>query len=186
MPNLKPKTVMKAGEMKKILDRLAQEIIARNGDIESLVLLGILKRGRPMAERLAAAIGKARGVTPPVGSLATTLYRDDLRAGLGHFKLDGEATQFAFPIDDKTVILVDDVLAAGRTIRAAMDEVMDYGRPAKIQLACLIDRGGRELPIQPDYLGKTVEPAPDEYVSVKMVETDGQDAVLIEERVRDF
>jgi len=177
-----PTVVMESGTMAELVLRLAQEIVAGNPDIESVALLGILKRGRPLAERLAAHIGELTGVTPPVGSLATTLYRDDLRAGRGAAKFGVEATHFAFPIDDKTVVLVDDVLAAGRTIRAAMDEVMDYGRPARIQLACLIDRGGRELPIQPDYLGCTVAAKADEYVAVRMRETDEQDIVLLERR----
>ncbi|NIA15610.1 MAG: bifunctional pyr operon transcriptional regulator/uracil phosphoribosyltransferase PyrR [Nitrospiraceae bacterium] len=176
-------TVVMDGErMADTLRRLAREICADNPDIESLALLGILKRGRPLADRLAGLIGEMSGVTPPVGSLATTLYRDDLRAGVGQVKFDGGATHFDFALDDKTVVLVDDVLAAGRTIRAAMDEVMDYGRPARIQLACLMDRGGRELPIQPDYLGEPVGAKPHEYVSVRMVETDGEDVVVLEHR----
>jgi len=176
-------TIVMHGEaVGEALRRIAQEIVAANPDVASLALLGILKRGRPMAERLAALIGEMTGVTPPVGSLATTLYRDDLRAGVGRVKAGTGATHFEFPIDDKTVVLVDDVLAAGRTTRAALDEVMDYGRPARIQLACLMDRGGRELPIQPDYLGQPVSAASNEYVSVRLVETDGEDAVLLEPR----
>jgi pyrimidine operon attenuation protein/uracil phosphoribosyltransferase len=162
---------------------MAQEIVAANPDIGSVVFLGILSRGRPLAERFARCIGGMTGVTPLVGSLATTLYRDDLRAGVGHFKVTSGTTHFAFSIDGKTVVLVDDVLAAGRTIRAALDEVIDYGRPARIQLACLIDRGGRELPIQPDYLGWAVPAGPNEYVAVRLIEMDGQDAVLLERRV---
>jgi pyrimidine operon attenuation protein/uracil phosphoribosyltransferase len=119
------------------------------------------------------------GVTPPVGSLATTLYRDDIRAGLGMPAPRGN-THFDFNVDGRTVLLVDDVLAAGRTIRAAMDEVMDYGRPRRIQLACLIDRGGRELPIQADYLGWSVATRPYEWVSVRLREIDGEDSVLLE------
>jgi len=174
--------VMEASAMAAAIHRMAQEIVAANEDVSSLAFLGILSRGRPLAERLAAQIDQMTGVAPPVGSLATTLYRDDLRAGVGTVKIGGGTTHFAFPIDGKTVILVDDVLAAGRTIRAALDEVMDYGRPARIQLACLVDRGGRELPIQPDYLGWSVATRSDEWVSVRLREMDGQDIVLLERR----
>lgn len=172
--------VMHADAMAEVIHRLAREIVGGNPDVEKVVLLGILRRGRPLADRLAAHIKEMTGIGLPVGSLATTLYRDDLRAGVGHAQIGLANTYFDFEIDDKTVVLVDDVLAAGRTIRAAMDEVMDYGRPARIQLGCLIDRGGRELPIQPDYLGSTVAAGPFEYVSVKLVELDGEDAVLLE------
>ncbi len=176
--------VMDAAAMDAAIHRMAQEIVSANLDVSSLALLGILSRGRPLAERLAAQICAMTGVlpAPPVGSLATTLYRDDLRVGMGTIKVGGGTTHFAFPIDGKTVILVDDVLAAGRTIRAALDEVMDYGRPARIQLACLIDRGGRELPIQPDYLGWSVPTAHGEYVSVRLKEIDGEDIVLLDTR----
>jgi len=171
--------VMPAEAMAETIRRLAQEIVAGNPEVEQVVLLGILRRGRPLADRLSALIKEMVGVEPPVGSLATTLYRDDLRVGMGHAKIGLAGTYFEFSLDDKTVVLVDDVLAAGRTIRAAMDEVMDYGRPARIQLACLVDRGGRELPIQPDYLGYTVAAGPEEYVSVKLEELDGEDVVLL-------
>jgi len=179
-----PDEVMSAEDMADAILDLSKAVVAKNPDIQSVVLLGILKRGLPLAERMAAHVEKMTGTRPPVGSLATTLYRDDLRAGLGHVKADTGTTHFAFSIDDKTVVLVDDVLAAGRTIRAAMDEVMDYGRPARIQLACLIDRGGRELPIQPDYLGRKVSPTPDQHISVRMVETDGHDAVILEDKTK--
>lgn len=175
--------VLDARAMAEAIDRMAQEIAAGNPDLGAVVLLGILKRGRPLADRLARIIGEKCGIEPPpVGSLATTLYRDDLRAGIGQIKMGMGATHFDFSVDEKTVVLVDDVLAAGRTIRAAMDEVMDYGRPARIQLACLMDRGGRELPIQPDYLGRVVGASRSEYVSVRLVESDGEDAVLVENR----
>ncbi len=174
--------VMDAETMASVIRRMAQEIVVDNPDIESVVLLGILRRGRPLAERLAEHILEMTGEMPRVGSLATTLYRDDLRSGVGHVKLSFEKTHFDFRIDGLTVVLVDDVFAAGRTTRAALDEVMDYGRPKRIQLACLIDRGGRELPIQPDYLGWSVETNPGDHVSVQLVETDGQDIVLLERK----
>lgn len=157
---------------------LALAICDANPNIGELALLGILRRGRPLADRLAALIGEYTGTTPPVGSLATTMYRDDVRTGAAVPQLKGE-THFDFSVDDRTVLLVDDVLAAGRTIRAALDEVMDYGRPRRIQLACLVDRGGRELPIQADYLGYSIATGADEWVSVRLRETDDEDAVLL-------
>ena len=172
--------IMSAEDMAQMIARLARQIVECNPEVDKLVLLGILRRGRPLADRLASHIAELTGVQPPVGSLATTLYRDDLRAGVGHAKIGLAGTYFDFSLDEKTVVLVDDVLAAGRTIRAAMDEVMDYGRPAKIQLACLVDRGGRELPIQPDYLGWETTAGYYEYVSVKLTELDEEDAVVLE------
>jgi pyrimidine operon attenuation protein/uracil phosphoribosyltransferase len=176
--------VFDAEAMGRLIDQLAYDIAGGNPDIGNVVILGILRRGRPLAERLARRLGKLTGTTPPVGSLATTLYRDDVRRGLaaaGSLPYKGE-THFDFDVDGRTVLLVDDVLAAGRTIRAALDEVMDYGRPQRIQLACLIDRGGRELPIQPDYLSWTVSARDHEWVAVRLTELDGEDCVLIEHR----
>ena len=163
------------------IHRLAEKIVARNPIAADLVLLGILRRGRPLAERIAAHIGTLTGVTPPVGSLATTLYRDDFHTVADAAKVRGD-THFDFTLDDRVVLLVDDVLAAGRTIRAAIDETMDYGRPRQIQLACLIDRGGRELPIQPDYLGDTLSVPTNQWVACRFEESDGEDVVYLEER----
>lgn len=176
--------VFDAGAMDALIEQWAYDIAAGNPDIDQLVILGILRRGKPLAQRLAQRLGKLTGITPPVGALATTLYRDDVRRGLvqaSQIAYKGE-THFDFDVDGRTVLLVDDVLAAGRTIRAAMDEVMDYGRPRRIQLACLIDRGSRELPIQADYLGWTVSAQPHEWVVCRLKEIDGEDCVLIEHR----
>jgi pyrimidine operon attenuation protein/uracil phosphoribosyltransferase len=183
MTDIKPReadatVVMDGVVMAETLRRLAREIVNDNPELDRLALLGILRRGRPLADRLAGLIGKMTGITPPVGSLATTLYRDDFRGGLSSPK-DKGSTHFDFNVDDRTILLVDDVLAAGRTIRAAMDEVMDYGRPKRIQLACLVDRGGRELPIQADYLGHSMATDPGEWVTARLVEIDGEDAVLL-------
>ena len=176
-------TIIMTGEaMEAAIHRMAQEIISENEPIDALVLLGILRRGRPLADRIAAEIHRLTGYQAPVGSLATTLYRDDYRSGMGVVKSPKGETHFDFNVDDRTVLLVDDVLAAGRTIRAAMDEVMDYGRPRRIQLACLIDCGNRELPIQADYLGWQVGTTPRDWVSVHLHEIDGEDMVLVEER----
>ncbi|MBI4559331.1 MAG: bifunctional pyr operon transcriptional regulator/uracil phosphoribosyltransferase PyrR [Candidatus Hydrogenedentes bacterium] len=174
--------VMDAHAVNEAIQRLAREMVAANPDMRSVVLLGILSRGRPLADRLAGEIAQLTGVAPKVGSLATTLYRDDVRSGVRAVTPGGGATHFDFSVDGVTVILVDDVLAAGRTVRAALDEVMDYGRPRRIQLACLTDRGGRELPIQPDYLGKSVATGNHDHISVRLKETDGEDVVLLEHR----
>ncbi len=171
--------VMDAAAMQATIRSMALAIAADNPELDSLALLGILRRGKPLADRLAALIGEFTGHCPPVGVLSTTMYRDDLRAGSGDVMARMGETHFDFPIDNRTVLLVDDVLAAGRTIRAAMDEVMDYGRPERIQLACLVDRGGRELPIQADYLGYALGTAPGEWVFVRLQETDGEDVVLV-------
>lgn len=176
--------VFDTGAMAALIEQLAYDIAAGNPEMSELVILGILRRGVPLAERLAERLHQLTGVRPPVGALATTLYRDDVRRGLvqaSQIAYKGE-THFHFDVDGRTVLLVDDVLAAGRTIRAAMDEVMDYGRPRRIQLACLIDRGGRELPIQSDYLGWTVSARPHEWVACHLNEIDGEDCVLIEHR----
>lgn len=176
---------MDAQTMDQHIRRMAREIAEDNPDIASLAILGILRRGRPLADRFAQLIFDMTGARPRVGSLATTLYRDDYRSGgAGVPKPRGE-THFDFNIDELTVLLVDDVLAAGRTIRAAMDEVMDYGRPKRIQLACLVDRGGRELPIQPEYFGWSIGTKPNEWVSVRLNEMDGEDVVLLERYASD-
>ncbi|MFO7973794.1 MAG: bifunctional pyr operon transcriptional regulator/uracil phosphoribosyltransferase PyrR [Candidatus Hydrogenedentota bacterium] len=161
------------------LRRIAQEIAAAHEAMANVALLGILSRGRPLAERLAAHIEEMTGARPRLGSLATTLYRDDLRSGRVPATV-GNETHFDFDIHGMTVILVDDVIAAGRTIRAALDEVIDYGRPQRIQLACLVDRGLRELPIQPDYLGWSVATTAEDHIAVRIEEIDGEDVVLLE------
>ena len=177
-------TVLLAAEaVDRALEQLAREIVEALPGLDQAVFLGILSRGFPLAKRLAERIHTMTGTRPRVGALATTLYRDDLRSGSGTGKVraaEGD-TYFDFPIDDITVVLVDDVIHRGRTIRAAMDELMDYGRPARVQLAALIDRGGRELPIQPDYCGWRLGEIEGGRVSVRLAEIDGEDAVLIEQ-----
>lgn len=172
--------------MRATLRSMAHAIAAANPKTDSLALLGILRRGKPLADRLAAFIGESTGQSPPVGVLSTTMYRDDLRSGTpGDVVTRIGETHFDFSVDNRTILLVDDVLAAGRTIRAAMDEVMDYGRPKRIQLACLIDRGGRELPIQADYLGYAISTEQDEWISVRLAEMDGEDSVLLKRMTKD-
>lgn len=172
--------VMTADAVESAIRRMAAEILDALGSSDAFVLLGILSRGRPLADRIAEEINSVTGSAPNVGSLATTLYRDDLRSGMGKPRVGAGETHFDFDVSGVTVVLVDDVISAGRTVRAAMDEVMDYGRPRRIQLACLVDRGVRELPIQPDYLGETIDTHVDDHVSVRLAETDGEDIVLLE------
>jgi len=182
-PQVETTVVLDAQGIDTALRRIARELVSANAEVASLALLGILRRGRPLAERLANLIQDMTGVRPRVGSLATILYRDDLRSGRGGAHLGdvtGRATHFDFDVDGATVVLVDDVLSTGRTVRAALDEVMDYGRPACIRLACLVDRGLRELPIQADYLGWSLATSADDHVAVRLRETDGEDAVLLE------
>ncbi len=175
--------LLDADAMAATIRSIALAVANDNPDIESLVLLGILRGGKPLANRLASHIERFTGFCPPVGSLSTTMYRDDLHGGAaGDVVSRSGQTHFDFSVDGRTVLLVDDVLAAGRTIRAAMNEVMDYGRPRRIQLACLIDRHCRELPIQADYLGYDIQTKAEEWVCVRMKETDGEDAVLLHKR----
>ena len=173
------KIIMTAGEMGVAIDALAQAIAEAHSGQETIYLLGILSRGRPLADRLAAHIESIFGTPARVGSLATTLYRDDIRSGKVAPKLGGSETHFDFDVDGNSIVMVDDVLNSGRTIRAALDEIMDYGRPARIQLACLVDRGLREVPIQADYLGKSIQTSPGDHVQVKLEELDGEDSVTL-------
>jgi pyrimidine operon attenuation protein / uracil phosphoribosyltransferase len=175
------KSVLGADDLARALKRMAHEVIERNKGSQGLVLMGIRTRGVPLARRLAAAIGEIEGTEVPCGSLDVTLYRDDY-ATAGPRPLG--RTDFPTDVDGRTVVLVDDVLYTGRTIRAAMDAVMDVGRPTAIQLAVLVDRGHRELPIRPDYVGKNLPTSIDQDVRVHLSEQDGEDAVLLEEANR--
>jgi pyrimidine operon attenuation protein/uracil phosphoribosyltransferase len=178
--NTPPATVLMSAEaMADTLRQLAREIIEGHAG-HDILLLGILRRGRPLADRLANAIESMSGARPKVGSLATTLYRDDIRAGKTRLTAPQGQTHFDFDVNGAHLVLVDDVLYSGRTVRAALDEIMDYGRPARIQLACLIDRGLRELPIQADYLGLAISTRPRDHIAVRLAELDGEDAVLLE------
>lgn len=179
-PNTPPATVvMSPDAVGEAIRQMAREIIDAH-DAREFMLMGILRRGRPLADRLADAIEQMAGIRPKVGSLATTLYRDDLRTGKATLGAPSGNTHFDFDVDGASIVLVDDVLYSGRTVRAALDEIMDYGRPSRIQLACLVDRGLRELPIQADYLGKAIATRPGDHISVKLAEMDGEDAVLLE------
>jgi pyrimidine operon attenuation protein/uracil phosphoribosyltransferase len=171
--------VMDADRMARTFARIAHEIVERNRGIEELALVGIRTRGVPMARRLALAIGKIDGHEVPTGILDITLYRDDLmRHAVGPQPLV-RRTEIPFSIDDKRILLVDDVLYTGRTIRAALDALIDFGRPRLIQLIVLIDRGHRELPIRPDYIGKNVPTSHTERIEVLVEEEDGIDQAVI-------
>ena len=161
----------------RTLTRLAHEIIEKNKGIENLVLVGIKSRGVPLANRLSEKIETIEGKPLKVGNLDITMYRDDL--SLKSYQPDVKGLDVDFEIDGKIVILVDDVIYTGRTVRAAMDAIIDYGRPASIQLAVLVDRGHRELPIRPDYVGKNVPTSSKEIVKVKVSEVDETSEVAI-------
>ena len=172
--------VMDADRMQRSLTRIAHEIVERNGEIEQLALVGIRERGVPLARRIARRLREITGHEVPTGALDITLYRDDLmRHAVGPQPVV-RSTDILFDIDDRLILLVDDVLYTGRTIRAALDALIDFGRPKAIQLAVLIDRGHRELPIKADYVGKNVPTSRRESVQVRLEEVDGHDDVLIQ------
>jgi pyrimidine operon attenuation protein/uracil phosphoribosyltransferase len=170
--------VLDAAALDRALTRIAHEIIERNGGAKDIAFVGLRTRGVTLARRLAAKVAAIDGASVPVGTLDITLYRDDL-------DLRGapvvRGTDIPFSIKNKTVLLVDDVLFTGRTIRAALDALIDLGRPKMIQLAILVDRGHRELPIRPDYIGKNLPTSRREAVAVRLTEHDGEDRVVIEE-----
>jgi pyrimidine operon attenuation protein/uracil phosphoribosyltransferase len=170
--------VLDATALDRALTRIAHEILEKNGGAKNLTFVGLRTRGVTLAQRLMAKITAIDGASPPVGTLDITLYRDDLGMR-GAPVIRG--TDIPFSIRDKTVILVDDVLFTGRTIRAALDALIDLGRPQMIQLAILVDRGHRELPIRPDYIGKNLPTSRRESVAVRLMEHDGEDRVVIEE-----
>ncbi len=172
--------IMTADEVRRAIVRISHEIVERQAGTDGLVLVGIQRRGVPLAERVAVAIAEHEGVTLPVGALDITFYRDDL--SLIAQQPIVKATAIPVDLNGKTVVLVDDVLFTGRTIRAAMDALVDFGRPRAIRLAVLVDRGHRELPIRADHVGKNVPTSRDELVKVHVAEIDSEDGVLIERR----
>jgi pyrimidine operon attenuation protein/uracil phosphoribosyltransferase len=172
--------IMTADEVRRAIVRISHEIVERQAGTTGLVFVGIQRRGVPLAARLAAAVAKHEGVTLPSGALDITFYRDDLSLVAQQPVVKG--TAIPFDLNDRTVVLVDDVLYTGRTIRAAMDALVDFGRPRAIRLAVLVDRGHRELPIRADHVGKNVPTSRDELIRVHLSEVDGEDAVWIERR----
>jgi len=171
------KQVMNSTDVNRSVTRLAHEILERNGGADQLLLVGILTRGEPLAKRLQSLIQKIAEVAVPMGSVDITFHRDDFRDRLVVPQVKG--TNINDSIDDKTVVLVDDVLFTGRTIRAAMDELNAFGRPQKVQLAVLVDRGHRELPIRADFVGKNIPTHEGEHIEVQLKEVDGKDQVSL-------
>lgn len=175
--NKKEKILLDDVAMNRALARIAHEIVEKNRGAKNIVLVGVMNRGVPLAKRIAKIIDQAEKELIPVGSIDVSLYRDDL-SKKGEY-ITVRKSDMPFSVDDKIVVLVDDVIFAGRTARAALDGLKDYGRASKIQLVALIDRGHRELPIHPDYVGKEIPTNKDEQVKVEVLEIDGADRVII-------
>jgi pyrimidine operon attenuation protein / uracil phosphoribosyltransferase len=177
------KVLLDADALGRTIVRIAHEIVEGNADLDRVALVGIHTRGVPLAQRLRRLIDEFAGVEPALGTLDITFYRDDLHVRGGEAPLHPQpvvrATSLDFPLDGMTIVLVDDVLYTGRTIRAAIEALFDFGRPARVQLACVVDRGHRELPIRPDYVGKNLPTARGERIQVQLVEVDEVDAVLL-------
>jgi pyrimidine operon attenuation protein / uracil phosphoribosyltransferase len=177
------KILLDAAALERTLVRIAHEIVERNADLKRVALVGIHTRGVPIAHRLRRLVVQFAGVRLPLGSLDITFYRDDLYVRDGEAPLHPQpvvkATSLDFALEGMTCVLVDDVLHTGRTIRAAIEALFAYGRPARVQLACLVDRGHRELPIRPDYVGKNLPTARGERIQVQLVEVDEADSVLL-------
>jgi pyrimidine operon attenuation protein/uracil phosphoribosyltransferase len=177
------KVVVDADALERTLSRIAHEIIERNDDLDEVALVGIHTRGVPIAQRLRRLIDERAGIAPALGAVDITFYRDDVQVRGGEAPLHAQpvvrSTQLDFPLEGRTCILVDDVLYTGRTIRAAVEALFDYGRPARVQLAVLVDRGHRELPIRPDYVGKNLPTSREERVQVQLLEVDEVDRVLL-------
>jgi pyrimidine operon attenuation protein/uracil phosphoribosyltransferase len=169
--------LLSAADVTRTIARIAHQIIEKTAGAEDLVLIGIPTRGTVLARRLAAAIGEFAGIAPAVGSVDPTLYRDDLRRQPARALEDTAVPEGG--VDDKLVVLVDDVLMSGRTVRAALDALGDHGRPSAVQLAVLVDRGHRELPIRADYVGKNVPTSRGEQILVLLSEIDGRDGVQL-------
>ena len=172
--------VMDADRIGRTITRIAHEIVERNKGVDDLALVGIRTRGVHLARRLARSLREITGDEVPTGALDITLYRDDLMRHAVGPQPQVRRTEIQFSIDNRTILLVDDVLYTGRTTRAALDALIDYGRPKGIQLIVLVDRGHRELPIKADYVGKNLPTSPDESVQVRLLEIDGQDEVVLE------
>jgi pyrimidine operon attenuation protein / uracil phosphoribosyltransferase len=181
MSDSKSAIVMDADRIARTLTRIAHEIVERNKGVDGLALVGVRTRGVPIARRLARILKQITGDDVPTGALDITLYRDDLmRHPVGPQPVI-RRTEIPFSIDNKKILLVDDVLYTGRTTRAALDALIDFGRPQLIQLIVLVDRGHRELPIKADYVGKNLPTNPEESVQVRLQETDGNDEVVLQQ-----
>ncbi len=174
---------MTADEVRRALIRISHEIVEKHGGTDGLALVGIQTRGVPLAQRLAGAIEHHEGLRPPVGSLDISFHRDDIAASARQPQVKG--TDLPFALESSTLVIVDDVLYTGRTVRAALDALVEIGRPRAVRLAVLVDRGHRELPIRADHVGKNVPTSRDEVIRVRLTETDGDDEVVIERRAGD-
>ena len=172
--------IMDGDDMRRALVRIGHEIVEKHGGTDGLALIGIQRRGVPLAKRIADAIAQAEGVKVPVGALDITFYRDDLSMVATQPVVKG--TELPFDVNHYTVVLVDDVLYTGRTVRAAMDALVDFGRPLAIRLTVLVDRGHREFPIRADHVGKNVPTSREEIIQVRLTEVDGAEEVLIARR----
>ncbi len=177
------KTLLDADAIARTLSRIAHEIIEGNPDLDQVALVGIHTRGVPIAQRLRRLIEERAHVATDLGAVDITFHRDDVQVRGGHAPLHAQplvrSTQLDFPLEGRTVVLVDDVLYTGRTIRAAIETLFEYGRPARVRLAALVDRGHRELPIRPDYVGKNLPTARGERIQVQLVEIDEVDRILL-------
>ena len=176
-----PKVVLDGDDMRRALTRIAHEIVENGGDPERLALVGIHRRGAVLARRLRDLVAELVGEPVPLGDIDISFYRDDVGIRGADYQPVVHSTHIDFPLEGRTCILVDDVLYTGRTIRAAVEALFDYGRPARVQLAVLADRGHRELPLRPDYVGKNLPTARSERVNVRVREVDGADEVTITE-----
>jgi len=172
--------IMTCQEIRRFLIRLSQKFLEKHRDLDNLGIIGIQRRGANLAFRISEIIGRERGKNIPVGTVDITFYRDDLSRISYHPTIRN--TDITFPLDDRNILLVDDVIYTGRTVRAAIDALLDIGRPGKIELLVLIDRDHRELPIQPDYVGKKIMTSPRKIVEVKLKEVDGEEEVVIFEK----
>jgi pyrimidine operon attenuation protein/uracil phosphoribosyltransferase len=179
MSVLEKAVIMNAKDVARALKRMAHEILEAHKGTENLVLMGVQRRGVPLAQRIREAVKQVEGEELPLGTIDITFYRDDLST-LGPNPRVAK-TEVPFDVTDKIIVLVDDVLYTGRTVRAAMDEIMDWGRPRAIRLAVLVDRGHRELPIRPDFVGKNVPTSQREIIKVKVQEFDGKEEVVVAE-----
>ncbi|MCH7944711.1 MAG: bifunctional pyr operon transcriptional regulator/uracil phosphoribosyltransferase PyrR [Armatimonadetes bacterium] len=166
--------IMDAAAMRRTLGRMAHEVLEANRGAHDLVVIGVLRRGYPVAKRLAFMMTQVEGTTVPCGKIDVTPFRDDGRSG------EHDESEIPFSVEEKHVILVDEVVHTGRTVRAALDALVRFGRPKSVQLAVLIDRGHRELPIQPDYTGSTVKTEKDDYIVVKLHDIEGEDEVVLQ------
>ncbi|MEX2244577.1 MAG: bifunctional pyr operon transcriptional regulator/uracil phosphoribosyltransferase PyrR [Fimbriimonadaceae bacterium] len=166
--------IMDAAAMRRTLGRMAHEVLESNRGAQDLVVVGVLRRGYPVAKRLAFAMTQVEGTTVPCGKLDVTSSRDDERAA------DQDVSEIPFGIEGKRVVLVDEVIHTGRTVRAALDALVEYGRPKSVKLAVLVDRGHRELPIEPNFTGLFLDTGPDDYVAVRLHEIEGEDEVVLE------